>query len=54
MNKELCKRWVSIIRSKAMEYEAKQRKNGKGEEVTKPDLLDIANEIEAFFIGLIK
>ena len=52
MNKqELCERWVSIIRSKGIEYEAEQRRRGEGEKVSNPDLLDIANEIEAFFTG---
>jgi len=53
MKQELCNRWTSIIRSKAIEYEAQARKDGKGETVSKPDLLDIANEIDAFFIGLL-
>ena len=50
--RELCNRWVSLIRDKAIQYEAEQRKQGKGEEVTSPDLLDIANEIAVFFVGL--
>ena len=54
MKKELCERWTSIIRTKAIEYEAEQRKQGKGHEVSSPDLLSIANEIDAFFVGLIK
>jgi len=53
VKKKLCDRWTSIIRSKAIEYEAEERKNGNGENVSSPDLLDIANEIDAFFTGLL-
>ena len=28
---DLCNRWVSIIRDKAIQYEAEQRKNGEGD-----------------------
>lgn len=47
---ELKKRWISLLRNKASEYEHPARKSG--ETVTSPDLDDICNEIEAFFIGL--
>ena len=51
MKKELCDKWTTLIRAKAIEYEAQARK--KGEIVSSPDLLDIANEIDAFFTGLL-
>ncbi len=47
---ELKNRWISILRHKA-EYEHEARKNG--ETVTRPDIDDICNEIEAFFTGLL-
>jgi hypothetical protein len=52
MNKlqELSRRWEGILRSKASIYEHTARKNG--ESVIEPSLDDIANEMEAFFIGL--
>ena len=51
--RKLFNRWVEIIRDKAIEYEAQARKDGKGETVSNPDLLDIANEIDAFACGLL-
>jgi hypothetical protein len=50
---ELCDRWTKLIRQKGFDYEATARKEGRGDEVTQPDLFDIANEIEAFFTGLV-
>lgn len=46
---ELKDRWVNLLRMKAA-YEHNARKNG--EIVTSPDIDDICNEIEAFFVGL--
>lgn len=48
--KELKKRWQSILRLKAQEYEHTARK--RGEVVSEPSLDVICNEMEAFFIGL--
>ena len=48
---ELKARWIRILREKASEYEHTTRKNGEG--VSSPDLDDLANEMEAFFTGLI-
>ena len=53
MNEELYnlkKRWDSVLRAKASDYEHTARKNG--EIVTSPSLDDLANEMEAFFTGL--
>ena len=47
---ELKKRWISILRTKAEEYEHVARSNGKI--VSSPCLDDLCNEIEAFFAGL--
>lgn len=47
---ELQKRWNTILRQKASEYEHTARKNG--EVVCEPSLDDLANEMEAFFTGL--
>lgn len=47
---DLKKRWDRILRQKASQYEHTARKNG--EFVCEPSLDDIANELEAFFIGL--
>lgn len=49
---ELKQRWISLLRSKASEYEHKAGKNG--EVVYSPSIDDICNEIEAFFTGLQK
>lgn len=43
-------RWVSILRSKASEYEHTARTDGKM--VVAPSIDAICNEIEAFFAGL--
>jgi hypothetical protein len=42
-------RWITILRQKA-KYEHDDRKAGKV--VTSPDIDDICNEINAFFVGL--
>lgn len=47
---ELRHRWEGMLRSKASEYEHKARMNG--ETVCNPSLDDLANEINAFFVGL--
>jgi hypothetical protein len=44
-------RWDRILRGKASDYEHKARKNG--EVVCGPSLDDLANEIDAFFTGLL-
>jgi len=50
LNYVVCKRWVTILRAKASEYEHKARAEGK--DVTSPSLDAIASEITAFFVGL--
>lgn len=49
---ELKERWISTLRMKAKEYEHPARKNG--EIVTELSLDSLANEMEAFFVGLNK
>jgi hypothetical protein len=44
-------RWDRILRGKASDYEHKARKNG--EVVCGPSLDDLANEMDAFFTGLL-
>jgi hypothetical protein len=51
MKEELKNRWISLLRMKAS-YEHNARKDG--EVVASPSIDDICNEIEAFFVGLIK
>jgi len=47
---ELKNRWIKLLRQKAY-YEHQAR--GNGETVTSPDIDDICNEIEAFFVGIL-
>jgi len=47
---ELIERWISLLRSKASQYEHIARKSE--EIVSSPSLDDICNEMEAFFVGL--
>jgi len=47
---ELKQRWNRILRQKASEYEHQARKDGKI--VCEPSLDDLANEMEAFFVGI--
>ena len=50
--KELANRWISVLRSKASQYEHEAREKGKV--VTAPDLDDVCNEMTAYFTGIIK
>ena len=47
---ELKRRWISTLRYKASVYEHPARK--RGDEVTEISLDTLANEMEAFFVGL--
>lgn len=49
---ELKDRWIRILRQKAHTYEHSARKEGKI--VCEPSIDTICNEIDAFFIGLLK
>lgn len=53
MNKteEIFKRWNSLLRNKANEYEHAARK--RGEVVVSPSIDDICNEMDAFIAGLL-
>ena len=49
---KIIRRWESILRGKAGDYEHTDR--AKGKDVTRPSLDDIANEMEAFLAGLVE
>ena len=47
-------RWVSILRHKASQYEHQARHEGKGDDITYPDIDCICNEMLAFRDGFTK
>lgn len=49
---ELKDRWVSLIRNNASKLVEYAVEKGERDKLPSPELFDIANEIEAFFIGL--